>query len=156
MRDITIYPDASYCTDTGRAGWGCVVKVDGHSERTYGGMFKDVMPNSGVAELAAAANAMYSALAAGQIKVGDRVLLYVDSTHAALSLRDRNIKNPDCGKRAIRTVKTFVSTWELDFVVRQVRAHMNQSRKGRHKANNKADHIARGHMMTARELESIL
>jgi ribonuclease HI len=71
---LTVFADASFCAQTGAAGWGAWAKADGWLVgKTFGGQFKTQQATNNTAELGACANALHvvlnheAALGTGQV-----------------------------------------------------------------------------------------
>lgn len=80
---LTLFADASFCAQTGAAGWGAWAKADGWPEgKTFGGQFRKRQTSNNTAELSACANALHVVLNHEDTSGVRQILLQSDNQRA--------------------------------------------------------------------------
>ncbi len=147
---ISVFADASYDDATKTGGWGAWVKC-ARGKKEASGAFKVAVPSNLVAEMLAAANAIWLALKLAE--TGDHLLVQSDCM-AVIDLF--NLAKPHGGKQELqRRIKAVVETWckeaGVTFSFRHVKGHTSGAT--RHWVNNFCDENARRHMRKARGIK---
>lgn len=162
MSMLTLFTDASFCSDTKASGYGAWAKADGWPK---GRFFGDRLPpcnNSGEAELTAIARALDDLDRLSMLHGIRTIMVQVDNVRvlellvrfanasiaphehsASVEYREKLIPAP--GER--RSIDSIVAR-KIALVVRQVRGHSNYG--SRESVNNVCDRIARRHMRAMR------
>jgi len=153
---VTVFSDASWCPRTRAGGWGAWAK----SERVqwgvqFSGAFRRSANGSNEAEIMAAACALASTLRSEVAATGDTILFEIDNEHALrlvmldapTGLRPRT----DLEREAIAVLLALKTRHELTFKTRHVKGHSGRERRDRFGVNELCDHLARKHMLKARQ-----
>lgn len=119
---VTIFADASWCPDTGAAGYGVWCKSD-RGTFHKGGSFQDLYRSSGEAEAAALVNAVFFAQREGILIPADRVLLQSDSLHALGILRGAIPQRTRNEQEAFTRLHEWRKRYLLDIEYRHVKGH---------------------------------
>lgn len=164
---ITLFVDASHCSQTLAAGWGAWAIADGWDHgRTFGGQHKRRVLNSGEAEVWAMAEAIHHMKTRGWLT--DDALMIQSDSHRALQLflvkfPNAEIKNHTDSKPFVRPSSLYPSPAESAaqedmyrdlltmkwLFVRHVKGHA--SGDGRNWVNRKCDEIAKQNMRRMRQ-----
>jgi ribonuclease HI len=148
---VTILTDASWCPDTGAAGYGYWI-ASGRGKRPGGNVMKPAV-NPCHAEMMAIANGLTVALKAELVCDGDDVLIQTDSTNAIRALTSQELRYGDqftLDMAAVRDyVTNLVARHKLRMEYRHVKGHSPRP-EARFKANNHCDERAKLHMRRAR------
>jgi ribonuclease HI len=154
---VTIFADASFHPKTRMAAWGAWIKADGREAITHGGAFSQQMDDATHAELAALANALTVAHAAGLLH--GPALLQSDSLHALgmimmtiAAARDYRHKKglqvtmwrkaiPRSHMPMIRHMQRIQADGGIPLLLRHVKGHRPGG--GRNRVNNLCDQIAK-------------
>lgn len=164
---ITLFVDASHCSQTLAAGWGAWAIGDGWDHgRTFGGQISRRVTNSGEAEMAAVEHAVREMGGRGWLGGDDALMLQSDS-HRALQLflvqfpnaEIRNHANSAPFARtnllpskaeeiALMNLEQHLTRFKWLFV-RHVKGHSEG--EGRNWVNRKCDEIAKQNMRRMRK-----
>lgn len=146
---ITIITDASWCPDTGAAGWGAWI-VCTRGRIITGNAFKQKMRSSSAAELGAVVNAIHTALKSNLIQENDSVLIQSDSLHVVdLISKKRKIPNRPFEIEAMGFLERWVEKYKLTLRTKHVKGHTSGKTK-RTWVNNYVDIMSRKHMRKKR------
>jgi ribonuclease HI len=147
---VTILTDASWCPDTGAAGYGYWI-ASGRGKRPGGNTMRRAS-NPTHAEMMAIANGLTLAVKAGLVERGDDVLVQTDSTDAIACLRGERMRY-ESFTLELAEVRSYVVAFalehELRIEYRHVKGHSDRP-KARYKANNHCDERAKKFMRRAR------
>lgn len=147
---VTILTDASWCPDTGAAGYGYWIASNRGSRP--GGNSMRPAENPCHAEMMAVANGLAVALKAELVCDGDDVLVQSDSTDAIAGLKGERLRY-ETFTPAMAEVREYVvkliADHNLNVTYRHVKGHSNR-REARFRANNHCDERAKSHMRRAR------
>jgi len=148
---VTMFTDASICHMTKVSGWGmCAISDRGKTQAS--GTMHNPMPDSGCAELAAIANAIFTCLNSGFLLPTDHVLIQTDSIYALNTLEGIPLnyyrRRPlDC--EIAERIHDLVKSNTISMSVRHVQGHMEHL-GGKHYSNGIADRLARQGMKLGR------
>ncbi len=161
---MTLFSDASFCPNTGAAGWGAWAKCELWSEGVlFGGGFKSLLSASGEAELCAIANAMHVLGAGGHLSAVSTLMIQSDNLRAlglvkasvpGTSIRDHadgakvpHLTRVDVSgteRRGLGIIQSEVASGGFVLHLRHVRGH--RPGPSRHWVNRQCDRIAKKHM----------
>lgn len=149
---VSVFADASYCHDTGAAGWGGWAKSD--RGRVYnGGPLKDVYRSVALAELAAVANALEMAVQSGVAPTGCHVLVQTDNDQVVRYLNGEGHANGMEPRRLFERVRNIIryvlKDHDITLSARHVRGHQGTA-VPRNAVNEMCDKKARQGMRAAR------
>ena len=163
---ITLFCDASFCRQTGAAGWGAWAKGDGWPRGVeFGDRFHMTVASAAEAEICAIANAISALRRQELIKNGERIMIQSDCERALhliatcvsgvtisdhinghkLSSKSKPASISPRERGAISIIRKFPGLY-----VRHVYGHKAHD-GSRLSINRLCDSIARGHMRRARE-----
>lgn len=146
---VTIVSDASFCTDTGAAGYGIWIACD-RGKLKLGGRFKSRMKSSNEAEVCAIINGLHFAIRKRHLFAGDSVVINTDC-RAAIELLNRS--RDFASKReqlALQTYTLLVKNYRLKVYLKHVKAHTGR-KDNRSLSNKYCDETAKIHMKEARK-----
>lgn len=155
---ITIYTDASVCSETKTGGWACWIKSSPGETALFSGAFKMPVAESGDAELRAIANALFAANKTFSPK--DKIIVVVtDCAHAIKYIeyaRTRSTHKPGFKRKGINEGHFRLAKMVLDEIpagcelrVNKVKAHSSKDGK-RSYVNSVVDKESRAAMRKAR------
>lgn len=146
---ITLITDASYCPNTGAAGYGYWV-VCARGRHVGSGAMKNAVANNNSAEMMAIANALYQSYNHGLVLSGDHVLIQTDCQAAILGFegKRKNITEEELGVAAY--LVKLKSTIGITLGFRHVKGH-TRGKTPRTWVNNNCDALAGKAMAQARE-----
>lgn len=146
---VTIIADASYCHETGAAGYGYWV-VCGRGRHIGSGSMKTPVANNNSAEMMALANALHQALGLQLIQPKDHVLLQSDCQAAIGGFigNRHNITQEELGVAAY--LKALVAKAGVTVSFRHVKGH-TKGKTPRTWVNNNCDALAGLAMREARK-----
>lgn len=150
MAAVTIYTDASLCSQTGAGGWGAWLRREDRRE-LVGARFRGAMgTDCNVAEMAAAANGVAAAISLGMAEKGDLLVLVTDSQAVLKALFD----NPEAPQhprygRMVTEARRLVEANGLRARANKVKGH-SRADGVRSYINGLVDQVARKHMRAAR------
>lgn len=146
---ITIIADASYCPDTGAAGYGYWV-VCTRGRHIGSGSIKKPVANNNAAEMMALANALHQAHAMDLVQTGDHVLLQTDCLAAigGFTNQRKNITQEELQVAAF--LKSYVQKIGVTVSYRHVKGH-TRGKTPRTWVNNTCDDLAGKAMKMARK-----
>lgn len=146
---VTIICDASFCPDTGVAGYGYWI-ASNRGKRGGSGAMKGTCANNTVAEMQAVVNALHVAVKSELVQAGDTVLIQTDC-YGAIDTFNGFRKKIHAEEKS--TVEAFLKVkTEAQVIVdfRHVKGHTRQT-GARFATNRKCDQDARAHMRKARK-----
>lgn len=147
---VTILADASWCPETGAAGYGYWIASQ-RGKRPGGNVMQNAQ-NPSHAEMMAIANSLHVAVKARLVQHGDDVLIQTDCTDAIAGLQGHRLKyetfSPEMGL-VHQFVVNFAREHNLTLEYRHVKGHSTRP-EARFKANNHCDERAKGFMRTRR------
>lgn len=146
---VTLMADASFCPETGCAGYGYWIASQRGKDGGSGAM-KDLCDTSSTAEMKAIANALFLASQKGLVCLNDRVLIQTDceaAIDAFKGIRTRLTKQEQETKQYLIELKV-----KLDLVLefRHVKGH-SKRQEARFRSNNMCDKQAYAAMREARQ-----
>jgi ribonuclease HI len=145
---VTIIADASYCSQSGAAGYGYWTACE-RGKRGGGGEITAKVDSSGAAEMMAIVNAIHISVTGELVVQGDHVLLQTDcqaAIDAFLGNRNRLTNSEKAAKQAFFDLKRRVS---FTFSFRHVKGHTSRP-EARYVTNNLCDKRAKAGMRLAR------
>lgn len=152
MTLVTIFSDASYCSNTRVGGWGCYIAVNGQRVNR-GGAFANRVRNNVIAEHMALVNAIWTGRSLGLVNPGDKIILQTDSMETIRFFawdRERVVESACEQSLAVwDKFTTMVFGLNLETEFRWVRGHDN-GKTTRSYANEVCDRLAKSHMRRVR------
>lgn len=153
---VTVITDASYCSETGAAGYGYWV-VSERGRASGGGKFSYKAESSLDAEMKAIVNGIYIALREGIAQEGDRVLVQTDCQGAILFFEQ--VPRSKGRQKQYTSERRLVHRWFADLVYnsrlrvdfRHVKGHTSAP-GSRFYANRICDQLARSSMKEMRQI----
>lgn len=147
---VTLIADASFCPDTGAAGYGYWV-VCARGRRIGSGAMKSIVANNNSAEMMAIANGLYQSYTHGLVLPGDHVLVQTDCQAAILGFegRRKNITAEEVGVAVYLT--NLKSAIGITLGFRHVKGHTSGKTR-RTWVNNNCDALAGKAMAQARKV----
>lgn len=116
-----------------------------------GGAFRDYVPNSNIAELAAVARGVRALLGTPIIADGDHILMQIDNMHVLGLLQTENPRVPGHEEgKLLRSIFESLRPRRIGWHVRHIKGHTN-SDLPRYWVHNQCDQIARRYMLTLRQ-----
>lgn len=137
---ITIIADASFCPQTGAAGYGYWVACD-RGKRGGSGYMQEPVANCTVAEEMALANALYHACKLGLVLPHDEVLLQTDSMGAICAFNGERKSVPNVEQVPVNYLRRLVAKMEITVRYKHVKGHTD-GREPRLYINNQCDALA--------------
>jgi ribonuclease HI len=155
--NVTIIADASYCPNTGAAGYGFWIASE-RGKAPGGGPMKDAVDGSGAAEMMAVVNAVVKALALELVQPGDKLLLQTDCESAIMAFQNQRANITRDEAKAKKAFWDTIKAHNLSFFFRHVKGHMTRAKlrhmgitnTSRYVTNNMCDMRAREGMEKAR------
>lgn len=147
---VTIMCDASYCHQTGAAGWGSYVVSD-RGKIIGGGCFHKRPETPTQAETRAIVNAVWSAFFQGIAEVGDELLIQVDCIPAMHLLEVAIRDNVGPLSEEQKLFRCLILDNRVKVIFRHVRAHTGRKDR-RSITNHMCDQRAREYMQKDRRL----
>lgn len=169
-RFISIFSDASFCHDTGAAGWGCWIGYREGYGITDGGPLTGAV-DAAHAELMAMKCAVLRAAADPDVSLNENnVMLFLQSDNlqvlsalrCALRCSDKPYRDRHCGA-IVPIMSVLPAVWVVHLniiaealrgvrvVTRHVKGHSGRP-EGRYRVNVRCDRIAKHHMHAQRAL----
>ena len=148
---LTVFTDASYCHETGAAGWAVWAKRDGRPTFFKAGSFRDKLSGPFEAELGAVANAC-AMLSRRQYLGGDHhVLIKTDCQEVIDRIGRFAQRNPEgvYERYYERIYKAKLSVRCLE--IRHVKGHRGMSAGARFAVNERCDRAAKFQMRLKRK-----
>lgn len=149
---VTIFSDAGLCDMTGSASWGGWAKSARGTARG-GGILRDGVRCTAVAETRAITNAIYLALREGVAHPGDRLIIQTDNIGVqsiikgkAPSKKSKNVRHRNATKVAF---DALIAKHGLTFEWRHVKGH-NANGAERSQVNIYCDRVAGYYLSVAR------
>lgn len=148
---VTILADASYCPETGAAGYGFWIVCE-RGKHGGGDEMREVAPDNNVAEMQAVANAMLIAKQKGLLHALDTVLIQTDCMGAIDAFEGRRkYKSLSYREKAVvRWVNNFREELSLQVIYRHVKGHTGK-KESRFVANKMCDLRAKRFMRQMRD-----
>lgn len=148
MTVVTLYVDASYCPETGAAGWAAWMRK-GDAIATRSGRLRKPTRDNGEAEMAAAANGMAAAASSGFVGQGDLLVLVSDSDEVVRDLKNGTRTHASRLDSIVSTARDIAARNGFRVLTRKVKAHSMQDGARSH-VNQMVDDLARKQMVEAR------
>lgn len=145
---ITIIADASYCPDTGVAGYGYWIASE-RGKKQGSGPMKGLCVDNIVAEMQAVVNALHAALANDLVLNLDCVLIQTDCQSAINSFNKHPSAVSKEHRECLIRLNTMRDRFKLQIKFRHVKGHCT-IKEPRYAANNLCDRLARKAMREAR------
>lgn len=146
---VTIIADASYCSQTGAAGYGFWIACE-RGKRGGGGPIERKLDNSSSAEMMAIVNAVYIAATRELIQQGDHVLLQTDCQSAIDAFSNLRKRLKQTEKDAKDEFYKLKREHGFTFSFRHVKGHTSRP-EARYVTNNLCDKRAREGLRLARQ-----
>lgn len=146
---VTIIADASYCHETGGAGYGYWT-ASARGKRGGGGSIKQQVDGSSAAEMIALVNALHLSVQHQLVLEGDHILLQTDCMSAIGAFngtRTHLTRDERAAKTALFGIKR---TGKLTLSFRHVKGHSKRP-EARYVTNNLCDERAKAGMRLARQ-----
>lgn len=144
---VTVIADASWCPDTGATGYGYWA-VSERGRKYGGGAVRRPVLKSHVAEMMAAVNGIWKALAEGIAKPGDTILVQTDCQSAIHSFENPD-RRPKEEQEVIGQLQRYKDEQSLTVMFRHVKGHTAGSTP-REFVNNVCDKQAKDYMRKMR------
>lgn len=145
---ITIIVDASYCSDTGAAGYGYWLASE-RGKQGGGGSMKGAVSNSTAAEMLGVCNALFIGVKDGLVRAGDHVLVQTDCLAAIGGFQGRRQMKVEQEKEAARYFHSLRNEQGFGVTFRHVKGHTTRT-EARFVTNNLCDKRAKEGMRRAR------
>lgn len=142
---ITIYTDASFCADTGAAGWACWIKTDIGPGRFISGACKSILGSSNEAELSAIANGIHIAAPTNK----ELLVIVTDCEHAQRVLNGAIRPATLYEARVMKFIRQQLRETGSPMKCNKVKAH-NSTDGTRSSLNSECDRLAKAAMRRAR------
>ena len=146
---VTIIADASYCPDTGKAGYGFWIASQ-RGKRGGDGIIETDVENNIAAEMMALLNALHVARKAELILEHDSVLLQTDCQPAIDAFKGRRQSITQQEKDLVSWYTKFREEHSLHIRLKHVKGHTARE-DARYVVNNICDKKARRNMRKARD-----
>lgn len=146
---ITIIADASYCPDTGKAGYGFWIASQ-RGKMGGDGVLKGEVENNIAAEMMALLNALDAALKSNLVHKNDSVLMQTDCEPAIDAFKNLRQSTSSQEKRLVKWFKDFCKEHNLHVRLKHVKGHTDNE-DARYVVNNICDRKARRNMRRARD-----
>lgn len=147
-KNVTIYTDASYCSETFATGWAAWIKFGPETALRVSGTTKKPMPSANAAELAAIAYALTRA--SKVIDEGDLVVVVTDSETARFTLTNKRKNISDAEKEILTYIVQLCERLCCRLKVNKVKGH-SRSDGTRSSVNRMVDKMAKEQMRLARK-----
>lgn len=136
----TIMSDASFCPQTGAAGYGFWI-ASARGKVAGGGPFKGILKGICAAEMRAVCNAIFYGMQMGIIYQNDYLLVQIDSMAAIHAFQGARKVRDSEELEALQWLKKVKNDNGLVISFRHVKGHTKRN-KARHLANNHCDERA--------------
>jgi ribonuclease HI len=146
---VTIIADASYCPDTGKAGYGFWIASQ-RGKMGGDGVLKGKIENNIAAEMMALLNAVDAARKSNLVHKNDSVLMQTDCQPAIDAFKGLRQSITSQEKRLVRWYKDFCNEHNLHIRFKHVKGHTDNE-DARYVVNNICDRKARKNMRQARD-----
>lgn len=147
MYAATLVVDASWCPDTGAAGYGYWIASD-RGKLGGGAPLSGVLASSNLAEMRAICSSLFIIQEIKFLLSGERILIQTDSQAAIFAFtKQRDVETTD-EKHAVKVFRKLAKGIEINF--RHVKAHTSRA-GARFIANNYCDKNAKRSMVIARK-----
>ena len=146
---VTIIADASYCPETGKAGYGFWIACQ-RGKLGGDGVFHSNVENNIAAEMMAINNALHVGCKRGLVREGDCVLLQTDCQPAIDAFNFRRVNITQQEQSLSEWFKCFCIAKGLKVRLKHVKGH-STSNDARFVVNNICDRKARENMRKARD-----
>lgn len=145
----TIMCDASWCPETGAAGYGFWIASD-RGKQPGGGQFRDIMSTAAEAEMGAVVNSLVHARNLNLLMPGDWVLVQTDCVEAIAVLSGRREPLTRLAENIRDALQLFLNKHKILVTFKHVKGH-SRNKQARFLANNHCDTRAKGHMRDKRK-----
>lgn len=146
---VTIIADASYCSQTGAAGYGWWTACE-RGKQGGGGAMKDKMCSSSAAEMMALVNALHISLRFNLVQGGDHILFQTDCMAAIDAFHGKRQQLNKSERAAKKLIYDLKRQNNLTYSFRHVKGHTNR-KEARFVTNNLCDMRAKVGMRLARQ-----
>lgn len=146
---VTIIADASYCPETGKAGYGFWIACERGKLGGDGVIAVDV-ENNIAAEMMALLNALHVARRRNLVQQKDSVLLQTDCQPAIDAFRGQRLNITEQEKDLVLWFERFCKEHDLHIRMKHVKGHTTRD-DARFVVNNICDRKARQNMRKARD-----
>lgn len=146
---ITIIADASFCHDTGAAGYGFWIASQ-RGKEGGGGQIAHPVNNNNTAEMMALVNGLHHAIKENYVQQSDTVLLQTDCMAAILAFEHKRNSITDDEIKVVEYLEQLKIAFKLDLKYRHVKGHTDGSQP-RLYVNNICDQVAGKHMAKKRK-----
>lgn len=150
---VTIIADASYCPETGKAGYGFWIASQ-RGKHGGDGILESHVGNNIAAEMMALLNALHVAVRRGLVQQKDSVLLQTDCQPAIDAFKARRVNITAQETELVSWYKEFIASNELHMRLKHVKGH-TKNEDARFVVNNICDRKARRNMRLARDKYSM-
>jgi ribonuclease HI len=146
---VTIIADASFCPDTGKAGYGFWIASQ-RGKMGGDGVLKGIVENNIAAEIMALLNALHAARKSELVLQNDSVLLQTDCQPAIDALRRQRQSITEQEMNLVAHYESFCEEHSLHIRLKHVKGHSDKE-DARYVVNNICDRKARRNMRQARD-----
>jgi ribonuclease HI len=147
MYAATVLVDASWCPDTGAAGYGYWIASD-RGKIGGGHPMKGKLSSSNIAEMQAVCSALFIVQQIGYLLPTERVLIQTDSEAAIQAFMKKREVSIDCEKHAVKVYQNLSRGIEVNF--RHIKGHTSRG-EPRYLSNKHCDRQAKRAMAQARK-----
>ena len=147
---VTIIADASYCPDTGKAGYGFWIACQ-RGKHGGDGIIQSYVENNIAAEMIALLNALHVARKKGLILHSDSVLMQTDCQPAIDAFQGQRQSITEQEKELVSWYNAFREEHNLHIRLKHVKGHTDRD-DARYVVNNICDRKARRNMRKARDM----
>lgn len=146
---VTIIADASYCPDTGAAGYGFWI-ASARGRRAGSGSVRKAVTTSVSAEMMAMVNGFHQACAWGLVQKSDKVLLQTDCQSAINAFQNMRFRMNAEEVAVVAKMRVIAATYDVETSFRHVKGHTS-GKTPRAWVNNECDRLAGAAMRVARD-----
>lgn len=146
---VTIIADASFCPQTGAAGYGWWTACE-RGKQGGGGAIKDKVCSSSAAEMIALVNALDLSLRFNLVQGGDHILFQTDCMAAIDAYKGKRMELNKSERAAKKLFYDMKRQHDLTYSFRHVKGHTNRT-EARFVTNNLCDMRAKAGMRLARQ-----
>lgn len=146
---VTIMTDASYCPDTGAAGYGYWI-ASNRGKCGGGGPLRRLLASSTTAETLAVANALHIAFKLGAAEIRDSVLVQTDCQAVIELFEGRRRPVDGTEQEAYFHIQRIINKYFITLHFKHVKGHNAREGSARSVANHMCDKRARYFMKQMR------
>jgi ribonuclease HI len=146
---VTIIADASYCPDTGAAGYGFWI-ASARGRRSGSGSVRQPVTSSISAEMMAMVNGFHQACVWGLIQPKDSLLLQTDCQSAIHAFQNMRFRMSTEEVAVVARMRLIAATYDVETSFRHVKGHTS-GKTPRTWVNNECDRLAGAAMRVTRE-----